>query len=280
MQPTHNSEWETLLSELEAEESKGQFPKDLRTNTESFAHQSLAFLFPHFRSPVEADLNALQLYGQLQATLAYILGPLALASACENLEHRFRDSLPAIRQSLLKDTEAIWKNDPAAESLDEVIAAYPGFYAIAIYRIAHRFYRCGVPFFPRLLSEHAHRLTGIDIHPGAQIGEGLSIDHGTGIVIGETAVLGDHVRLFQGVTLGALSVEKSLNGSKRHPTLEDNVVVYANATILGGQTVIGKGSTIGGNVWLTRSVDPNTTITSSKSKAAHSLWDDSIEFYI
>jgi serine O-acetyltransferase len=154
------------------------------------------------------------------------------------------------------DAEAINLGDPAAESLDEVILAYPGFSAIAIHRLAHALHGLRVPIFPRLLGELAHQMTGIDIHPGATIGSSFAIDHGTGIVIGESAVIGNNVKIYQGVTLGALSVKKSLARSKRHPTIEDNVVIYAQAVILGGDTVIGHDSVIGGNVWLTHSVPP------------------------
>jgi serine O-acetyltransferase len=166
------------------------------------------------------------------------------------------DSLPTIRQQLALDAEAILAGDPAAESLDEVISAYPGFLAMGTYRIAHNLHHQGLPVLPRLFSEVAHARTGIDIHPGASIGRALCIDHGTGIVVGETAVIGDDVKLYQGVTLGALSVAKDASGTKRHPTIEDRVVVYANATVLGGATVVGHDSVVGGNVWLTSSVAP------------------------
>ena len=152
--------------------------------------------------------------------------------------------------------EAIYRGDPAAESVEEVVLAYPGFLAISIYRIAHEFYHLDVPIFPRLLTEYAHQLTGIDIHPGARIGTPFFIDHGTGIVIGETTLIGDNVKIYQGVTLGALSVDKSLANTKRHPTIEDNVIIYAQAVILGGETIIGHDSVVGGNSWLTRSVPP------------------------
>jgi len=165
-------------------------------------------------------------------------------------------ALPGVHERLRDDATAIVEGDPAAESLDEVIAAYPGFLAITVHRIAHELQRLAVPLIPRLLSEVAHARTGIDIHPGASIGRALCIDHGTGIVVGETAVIGDEVKLYQGVTLGALSVAKSAAGSKRHPTIEDRVVIYANATVLGGDTVVGHDSVIGGNVWLTTSVPP------------------------
>jgi serine O-acetyltransferase len=172
----------------------------------------------------------------------------------------FFRSLPEIHRQLMIDARALERGDPAAESVDEVILAYPGFLAIAVHRIAHRFSELGVPLLPRVLSEWAHERTGIDIHPGATLGHPVVIDHGTGIVIGETAVIGNNVKLYQGVTLGALSVTKSLASHKRHPTIENDVVIYANATILGGETVIGRGSVIGGNVWITESIPANSIV--------------------
>jgi serine O-acetyltransferase len=184
---------------------------------------------------------------------ASIEDPAAVATA-------FFDSLPDLHHQILADAEAIERGDPAAESVEEVILAYPGFLAMAVHRIAHRFRELGVPILPRVLSEWAHEKTGIDIHPGATLGHPVVIDHGTGIVIGETAVIGNNVKLYQGVTLGALSVNKALASTKRHPTIEDDVVIYANATILGGETVIGRGSVIGGNVWITASVPPDSIV--------------------
>ena len=172
----------------------------------------------------------------------------------EEVENAFIKRLPSVRAKIIKDAEAILEGDPAATSLTEVIRTYPGFLAVAIYRIAHEFCLLKVPLIPRILTEHAHRETGVDIHPGASIGEGFCIDHGTGIVIGETTKIGNYVKLYQGVTLGALSVEKQMAKTKRHPTIEDRVVIYAGATILGGQTIIGHDSVIGGNVWITKSI--------------------------
>jgi serine O-acetyltransferase len=172
----------------------------------------------------------------------------------------FIKNLPNLKENLWLDAQAILKGDPAALNIDEVILAYPGFFAIAVYRIANYFYKNKVPTFPRLLTECAHQMTGIDIHPGATIGKHFFIDHGTGVVIGETTIIHEHVKIYQGVTLGALSVEKNLANKKRHPTIEDNVVIYSNATILGGETIIGKDSTIGGNVWITASVPANSTV--------------------
>jgi serine O-acetyltransferase len=173
---------------------------------------------------------------------------------------QFFDSLPQIFEKLNEDVEAMYEGDPAAKSKSEVIQTYPGFYAIAAYRIAHQLHLLGVKGIPRVITEHAHSKTGIDIHPSASIGNHFCIDHGTGVVIGETAVIGNHVKIYQGVTLGALSVSKDDAVKKRHPTLEDHVVVYAGATILGGETIIGHHSVVGGNVWLTRSVPAHSKI--------------------
>lgn len=168
------------------------------------------------------------------------------------------EAIPEIRRKIQKDTIAAFNGDPAAKSNEEVILSYPGLQAILVHRIAHFLFEKNVPIIPRIMSEHVHGKTGIDIHPGAQIGESFFIDHGTGVVIGETCVIGNNVKIYQGVTLGALSVKKDLMDKKRHPTIEDDVTIYANATILGGDTVIGKGTTVGGNTWLTHSVDSKT----------------------
>ena len=174
------------------------------------------------------------------------------------------ESIPAIRKILATDVQATYDGDPAAKSHDEIIFSYPGIFAIMVYRVAHRLFELGVPLLPRIMTEHAHSLTGIDIHPGATIGERFVIDHGTGVVIGETTRIGRNVRIYQSVTLGALSLPKNagetFRGKRRHPTIEDDVIVYSGATILGGETVIGTRSVIGGNVWLTESVPPDTTV--------------------
>lgn len=169
--------------------------------------------------------------------------------------------LPDIRRLLNADVRAAYDGDPAAKSVEEIVFSYPSIEAIVAYRIAHRLFRAGVPMIPRIITEYAHSRTGIDISPGAQIGERFFIDHGTGVVIGETCVFGNDVKLYQGVTLGALSVPDRDEQGKRHPTVEDGVTIYAGATILGGETVIGAGSVIGGNVWLTKSVPPGSRIT-------------------
>lgn len=171
-------------------------------------------------------------------------------------------AIPRIRAVLDTDVQAALAGDPAARSASEIIMSYPGVQAIVVHRIAHCLYRLGVPLIPRMMSELVHGRTGIDIHPGATIGRSFFIDHGTGVVIGETSLLGDHVKLYQGVTLGALSVtvDEASRDAKRHPTIEEHVTIYAGTTILGGDTIIGRGSTIGGNVWLTHSVPPGTTV--------------------
>ncbi len=181
------------------------------------------------------------------------------------MTRRLLEALPDVRAQLGKDVLAAFDSDPAATGIDEIVACYPGLYAIAIYRVAHRLLRDGAEVVPRMLTEHAHSRTGIDIHPGATIGESFFIDHGTGIVIGETSIIGDRVRIYQGVTLGALSVRDrgrtdKPHGSKRHPTIEDDVIIYANATILGGNTVIGQGAVVGGNAWITYSVPPGIRV--------------------
>ncbi len=181
----------------------------------------------------------------------------------------FLDTLPNLRKKLASDVQAAYDGDPAAASLDEIIFCYPGLEAVTIYRVAHELNRLGVPLIPRMLSEWSHGNTGIDIHPGAQIGPSFFIDHGTGVVIGETCEIAAHVKIYQGVTLGALSFAKDeegnlIRGHKRHPTIEENVVIYSNATILGGDTVIGRNSVIGASVSLSKSVPPNTVVTIEK----------------
>jgi serine O-acetyltransferase len=174
------------------------------------------------------------------------------------------ESIPTIRAILATDVRATFEGDPAAQSHDEIIFSYPGIFAIMVHRVAHRLFELGIPLLPRIMSEHAHCVTGIDIHPGATIDKSFVIDHGTGVVIGETTQIGKNVRIYQGVTLGALSLPKNAGeqyrGKKRHPTIEDGVIIYSGATILGGQTVIGTRAVIGGNVWLTESVPADTTV--------------------
>ena len=170
------------------------------------------------------------------------------------------EAMPELRKTIFLDVQALFEGDPAAKSDEEVIVSYPGLEAIVTYRISHFLFTCGVPVIPRIMTEYSHSKTGIDIHPGATIGEKFFIDHGTGVVIGETTVIGKNVKIYQGVTLGALSVKKNLQDKKRHPTIKDNVTIYANATILGGATVIGNGAVIGGNTWITKSVPAGTVV--------------------
>ena len=172
----------------------------------------------------------------------------------------FLTCLPDTLKQLNLDADCLYKHDPASNSIEEVVLSYPGFFAIAVYRLSHEFYKQDMPLIPRIMSEYAHRLTGIDIHPGATIGSPFFMDHGTGIVIGETTVIKNRVKIYQGVTLGALQVSKEMKNKKRHPTVENNVTIYAGATILGGDTIIGENSTVGGNVWLTESVPANSII--------------------
>lgn len=192
-------------------------------------------------------------------------------SACVRCEEQGQEtalslfrSVPEIQELLAADVSAAYDGDPAAKSHDEIIFSYPGIFAMMVYRVAHRLYELKVPLLPRIMSEYAHTMTGIDIHPGAEIGRSFVIDHGTGVVIGETTEIGDNVRIYQGVTLGALSLPKDagelLRGKKRHPTIEDDVIIYSGATILGGDTVIGRRSVIGGNVWITESIPPDTRV--------------------
>lgn len=181
------------------------------------------------------------------------------------MARQFVEKLPEIRRKLLLDVRAAYRRDPAATGYDDIILSYPGILAIAAHRVAHELYKLGLKSMARILSEYAHSETGIDIHPGAEIGESFFIDHGTGVVIGETTVIGDNVTIYQGVTLGALRIDRDrdgdvVRGTKRHPTIEDNVTIYAGATVLGGQTVVGRGSEIGGNVWLIESVPPGSKV--------------------
>ncbi|HEX8348631.1 MAG TPA: serine O-acetyltransferase [Hymenobacter sp.] len=224
--------------------------------------QLLQLLFPERAArPISSADAVAALLIQLRAEFTDLLRMVAgLPRPPADMVAAFVAQLPTLRNHLLHDAAAIAAADPAAQGVTEVIATYPGFYAIALHRLSHSLHQLGVPRVPRLLSEYAHARTGIDIHPGARIGLSFCIDHGTGIVIGETTVIGAHVKIFQSVTLGALSVGKHLQGIKRHPTIEDHVVVYAGATILGGNTVVGSHSIIGGNVWLTESVPSHSRV--------------------
>ena len=188
--------------------------------------------------------------------------PARIEDEAQRLSLAFFDQIPAVRSMVEMDIQASYDGDPAARSKDEIIYSYPGLFAITVYRLAHVLHTLGVPMLPRIMTEHAHSVTGIDIHPGATIGKYFFIDHGTGIVVGETTTIGDHVKVYQGVTLGSLTTQggQSLRGKKRHPTIEDRVTIYAGASILGGETVIGHDCVIGSNAFITRSIAPETTV--------------------
>ncbi|SDL32067.1 Serine acetyltransferase [Sphingobacterium mizutaii] len=244
---------------------KQQAVQDMPSN-KAIAHWAIELLHLLFPERNSRTFNTVQeieaAFKQAEADLYLLLFKTKACSSCniKKVSEKFFANLPSIYQRMLTDAEAIMEGDPAAQSLNEVIRTYPGFLAISIYRLANELWIQGIPLIPRILTEHAHSKTGIDIHPGAFIDEYLHIDHGTGIVIGETCRIGKHVKLYQGVTLGALSVEKNMANTQRHPIIEDHVIIYAGATILGGETVVGHHSVIGGNVWLTSSVDPYTTV--------------------
>jgi len=215
-------------------------------------------LFERDRSALRSEVPA------LAQRLEELLRQVRLPEGVDRLHivRRTVERLPAVRSLLAEDVEAAHLGDPAARGYDEIVVAYPSIRALSVHRLAHELYVQGVPLLPRIFSEYAHGRTGVDIHPGARIGRRCFLDHGTGIVIGETAEVGDRVRIYQGVTLGATSVPDAalLRGTKRHPTIEDDVTIYAGATILGGDTVIGRGSVVGGNVWVTRSLPPGSRI--------------------
>lgn len=230
---------------------------------EVFIETLLALLFPAHsvkkivsKEQLEEEIEKNK--KQLEVLLLHIESD--LKSSVSQIIESFYQVLPRIYDLLLKDAEALEKGDPAARGIEEVMRSYPGFYAISIFRIANVLFKMDVPFLPRIFTELAHSKTGIDIHPGANIGEYFFIDHGTGIVIGETTIIGNDVKIYQGVTLGALSVKKEMAEIKRHPTIEDGVVIYAGATILGGNTIIGKNSVIGGNTWITESIESNSLV--------------------
>ena len=241
-----------LLQKLLSNTSGSPLPD--KEKTHRFIEQLFVFLFN------SNGLNKEQLekqYDELQNQLSKLI---LLCSEDQSRVNDFFEHLPIIYELLMEDAHAILNGDPAAKTIEEVISAYPGFFAIFVYRMAHLLCRQQCILLSRFFTEYAHSKTGIDIHPAAKIGHSFSIDHGTGIVIGETTIIGDNVKIYQGVTLGALNVSKSIASTKRHPTIEDGVVIYAGATILGGNTVVGAGSIIGGNVWLTYSVPPNSVV--------------------
>ncbi len=227
----------------------------------TFFNELMGLMFPSFMSkPITNEKEFEDHISQLETDFEKILFKNLINRPADEVQKEFFAALPEIYRKLAMDVNAMHMGDPASRSEDEIIRAYPGFVAISAYRIAHLLQKLEVRNIPRMITEYAHSTTGIDIHPNARIGEYFCIDHGTGIVIGETTVIGNHVKIYQGVTLGALSVRKEDASIKRHPTIEDHVVLYAGATILGGETVIGEHSVIGGNVWLTASVPAHSKV--------------------
>lgn len=260
---------------MEIYDAEGNFPKELleqyqRFNpnvpsiikAQNFTESLINFLFP-FKVDRKCTLAQIELnLAQLHIDFQDLIGPMEkiLDRSVNEISRDFFCAVPKIYESLLDDAHNFLGFDPAARSVESVILYYPGYFAISIYRLANVLYKLKVPFLPRMMSEFAHSKTGVDIHPGATIGENFLIDHATGVVIGETTLIGKNVKIYQGVTLGALYVEKSMKGKKRHPSLEDNVIVYSGSTILGGDTVVGHDTIIGGNVWLTKSVEPYSIV--------------------
>ncbi|MBQ4036706.1 MAG: serine acetyltransferase [Clostridia bacterium] len=270
---------ELIQRELDRLEAEGALssPKDCvsipsRKEVVDFIKDLQSLLFPGYfksRSVTQEGLSGLALLRKIENELLTLTEKAVAfrgdSLSAEHVAEAFLARLPEVKALLLKDIEALYEGDPAAKSHEEVLLCYPGFYAICIYRLAHELYRLKVPLLPRIMTEYAHEKTGVDIHAGAQIGEYFFIDHGTGIVVGETCVIGNHVKLYQGVTLGAKSFELDENGNpikdiKRHPNIGNNVIIYANATILGGQTFVGDNCVIGASVWLTRSVEAGKTL--------------------
>ena len=231
-----------------------------------FSRQDVSAINPLGYAKAHLQQVSDMLYGQIQLALSLgaYTGVKNCAPSCKTQElcEEIIKELPEVQKMLAKDVQAGFEGDPAAKSKEEIVFSYPGFYAIFVYRIAHLLYAKNIPYIPRMMTEYAHGKTGIDIHPGATIGEYFFIDHGTGVVIGETAIIGSRVKIYQGVTLGALSLRKGqlLAGTKRHPTVENNVTIYSGASVLGGETVIGEGAVIGGNVFLTESVEKGSKV--------------------
>jgi serine O-acetyltransferase len=231
-------------------------------DTHRFVDDLMVLLFP-IKGNRKIDLRETEIVlERMRLRLKELLIPLEkdIKDSPENIAKQFFDKLPGVYTNLLEDASMFMKSDPAARCVEEVILCYPGFSCLVVHRLANVLYKLEVPVLPRVMSEYLHGMTGIDIHPGAAIGKNFFIDHGTGIVIGETTTVGDNVKIYQGVTLGALFVEKEMADTKRHPTIEDNVIIYAGSTILGGKTVVGHDTVIGGNVWLTESVLPHSVV--------------------
>jgi serine O-acetyltransferase len=274
---------EALLERIIEARRRHLLPSQVRPLAQQFAHAALGLLFPHFASSspcseeaVHEDVIQLEeLLGRLERTIATLHEQMPA-----DLVPRFVERLVPAHDLLRQDAQAIFEGDPAARSIDEVILTYPGFMAIAVFRLAHELHALGLPLLPRVLTEYAHEKTGIDIHPGASIGPRFCIDHGTGIVIGETCVIGRNVKLYQGVTLGALTVEKSLADKKRHPTIDDDVVIYAGATILGGNTTVGHHTIVAGNAFVTQSVPPHSVVNRRSEVRPRNTGFDDLDFVI
>jgi serine O-acetyltransferase len=231
-------------------------------STQQFVDELVMFFFP-LKGNRTVSLKSLQKeLRRLRFRLSELLYPLHDDEEFEvtQVVEQFFNRMPDIYELMLSDAESFLSNDPSAKGIEEIIMSFPGFYAISVYRVAHELHLLNVPLLPRIMSEYLHSKTGIDIHPAAKIGKNFFIDHGTGVVIGETTEIGDNVKIYQGVTLGALFVERALRDQKRHPTIQDDVIIYAGTTILGGKTIVGRGSVIGGNVWLTESVEPHSLV--------------------
>jgi serine O-acetyltransferase len=275
-----NATEKSLVDRLAASRRETTLPPETRRNAIEVGECVLGILFPQYAECTDCD------EAQIEAELVELRRRLeqfrsALDPSAPQIADEFIGRLGVVLDHLRSDAETMFHGDPAARTVDEVILAYPGFRAIATFRVAHELHDLKVPLLPRLLTEWAHSVTGIDIHPGATIGRNFVIDHGTGVVVGETALIGNGVKLYQGVTLGAMVVEKGLQSVKRHPTIEDNVVIYANATILGGETVVGHDSIVGGNAFVTSSV-PAFSIVNRQSVVQRrtSKGDDALDFHI
>ena len=278
-----NKEIKRIIKEIDTDIKSRDFapenahPLPLKDKVIELTNEIIEFMFPEvYCENKKKKLGRTRLLGKIYKKMKKQIN-LAISSfdeensasskgeSLEKIAIKILFEIPKIKSSLLLDADAIFRGDPAATSVMEVMLTYPGFYAISVYRLAGLFYRSKIPLIPRIMTEYAHKMTGIDIHPGALIREAFFIDHGTGVVIGQTAEIGKNVRIYQGVTLGAKSFETDregnpIKGKKRHPTICDNCIIYAGATILGGDTIIGEGSIIGGNVWLTKSVPPHSKI--------------------
>lgn len=245
-----------IINQIKAQKNLPNLRFIIKEKAEAFTQNLFYTLFDR-DTPVESNLHKLEAdFKELGDLVCWEPG-----KPCAEIWEEYCSELPHLLEKINLDAVAIANNDPAANSVEEVYLSYPGFFAIAVYRLSHELYKMKMPLVPRLMTECAHKLTGTDINPGAQIGDSFFIDHATGVVIGETTIIKNNVKIYQGVTLGALYVERGLRNKKRHPTIEDNVTIYANATILGGETLIGANSIIGGNAWLTSSVPPNSFVT-------------------